>query len=68
MFDKDISEIFPFVIQCDQIGQNFAAWAKFLNYSAVFMVYFVFDKILKLLWQKLCHWANFHRCKWPNIE
>ena len=32
-------------------------------------VYFLLGEILNLICQSfLCHWANFHWSKWPNVE
>ena len=35
---------------------------------SIISVYLVIGKILHLLWQFLCDWANFHFCKLPNIQ
>ena len=48
------------------IWRNFGEILKaFVNY---FRVYIVFDKILHIVLNFLCYWANFHCCKWPEIE
>ena len=50
--------------QCDQFWGKFATLAKFQKSLAKFLtVYFLFGKVLSLLWQKLVHyWANFNCC------
>ena len=55
--------------QCGQIWRNFATLAKILNVFAIFLrVYLVFGKMLSLLWQFFCYWANLHCGKLPQIE
>ena len=55
--------VWPDLAKFRHFGKNFQVVDQFL------MVYFVFGKnnepTLANLWQ---YWANFHCCKWPNIE
>ena len=54
--------------QCDKIWRNFATLVKNKILSIFFMVTLVFGIKLNLLRQKICYWANFQCCKWPNME
>ena len=63
--------------QCDQIWQNFATiGTSLLAFGKFLTVYFLFGKLLSLLWQttkptlaNLWHiWANFHLANSQNIE
>ena len=47
------------VIRVIRFGDILAKF--FCNFS---LVYLVFAK----MGNSFCHWANFHSCKWPNIE
>ena len=55
--------------QCDQIRQNFTKIRKSLQVFGKFLtVYFLFGKMLSLLWQFVTFWANFYCCNWSYIE
>ena len=62
---RRVSFLLHFLLrQCDQIGINFATLAKFwMSLAIILKVHLVFGKILNLLWQIFCKWANWHCCK-----
>ena len=60
---------FFFHRQCDQISPNFAIWQYFNSLRRLC------ERLLNVgqnfeppSVNILCHWANFHFCKWPNIK
>ena len=54
--------LWPELAQLHYFGKILTVYLQFLR------VNLVFGKIKTLLWQFLCYWANFHCCKWTNIE
>ena len=56
--------------QCDQIWLNFNIFAQFFKVRHFFCFCGKFKVLRKIMrgWDFLCFWANFHCCKWPNIE
>ena len=55
--------------QCDQIWRNFAIWRYFKSLGRLFEGLFSIGQKFEPAWVNiLCHWASFHRCKWPNIN
>ena len=48
--------------QCDQI------WRKLKIFWQIYQGLFCVGKNLETNLEKICFEANFHCCKWPNIE
>ena len=53
--------------QWDQIWRNFAILAK-SSKSWIILWGFVWEYVRPTLANFVCHWASFHRYKWPNVE
>ena len=47
---------------------KFRQFGKKLTVFGTFWYCFGICKLSYLLWQFLCYWANFQRCKWPTSE
>ena len=55
------------ILTLDLFSWKFRTLEKFLQVLGKFLtVYFLFGK--STLANLLDYWANFHCCKWPNIE
>ena len=52
-----------------RFGEISPFWPKFTNLWQCFDGLFLIWQNSKPTWENLLHyWANFHFCKWPNIE
>ena len=63
--EKLLLLLLPPSTNATRFGETLPLWQKFTSLLQILKGAFWFGKMLGILWH---YWANFHCCKWANIE